>query len=152
MLYSTPMPKFEKNQVGQVHVSITVANHIDQILAERGFIPTEEVRTLALDNVLVDTGATLLCLPTEMIEQLGLPEDSEVYVNTSAGRRRGRVFRDANLTINGRRSTFDCLELTEIDQPLLGVIPLERLGLQPDLQNQKLISLPTEEEASYLYA
>ena len=73
VLFSLPSPKFEKNQVGQVNVSITVTNHIDQILAERGFIPNSEVRTITLENVLVDTGASLLSLPTAMIEQLGLP-------------------------------------------------------------------------------
>lgn len=152
VLCSTPMPKFEKNQVGQVHVSITVTNHIDQILAERNFIPAEEVRALTLDNVLVDTGATLLCLPTAMIEQLGVPMDREITVNTAAGQRRGRVFKEVNLAINGRKGTFDCVELTEIDQPLLGVFPMEALGLQPDLQNQTLITLPEKEGETYIYA
>jgi len=34
--------------------TITVTNRIDQVLAERGFIPAEEV-SCTLDNVLVDT-------------------------------------------------------------------------------------------------
>ncbi len=152
VLFQMPTPKFEKNQVGQVNVSITVTNHIDQILAERGFIAADEVRTITLENVLVDTGATLLSLPTAIIEQLGLPVDREIVVNTAAGNRKGRVFKEANLTINGRQSTFDCLELTEIDQPLLGVIPMESLGLEPDLQNQTLRTLPDAESETYLYA
>ncbi len=146
------IPKFEKNQVGQVNVSITVTNHIDQILAERGFISAGEVRTITLDEVLVDTGATLLCLPTAIIESLGLPVDSETTVKTAAGPRKARIFREANLVVNGRQSTFDCLELTDINQPLLGVLPMERLGLEPDLQNQCLRTLSTEGDESYIYA
>lgn len=147
-----PTPKFEKNQVGHVNVSITVTNYIDQILAERGFISEKEVRTINLDNVLVDTGATLLSLPTAIIEQLGLTMISENIINTAAGERKARLFKDANLLVAGRRSTFDCIELTDIDQPLLGVIPMERLGLQPDLQNKTLTLLPTQPGETYLYA
>lgn len=152
VLFQMPTPKFERNQVGQVNVSITVANHIDQILAERGFIPADEIRTVTLDNVIVDTGATLLSLPTAIIERLGLPVKGESIVNTSAGERETRVFREANLLVGGRHSTFDCLELTDIDQPLLGVVPLEMLGLEPDLQNQRLRVFPNRKGDSYLYA
>ena len=65
------IPTFEKNQMGQVTATITVTNRIDQILAARGFIPEGEVRSITLQNVLVDTGATLLSLPTSLIAQLG---------------------------------------------------------------------------------
>ncbi len=34
--------------------------------------------------------------------------------------------------------------------PLLGVIPLEMLGLEPDLKNQALRVLPTESVDTYL--
>lgn len=152
VLFSTPTPKFEQNQAGQVSVSIVVTNHVDQILSERGFIPEHEVRTLTIDNVLVDTGATFLSLPTAMIEQLGLPVDSEMNIKTAAGRRKARLFREANLIVGGRQSTFDCLELTDIDQPLLGVTPMEILGLEPDLKNQKLRLLPMKEGETYVYA
>ena len=50
------IPAFEKNQTGQVTATITVTNHIDQILAERGFISAADVRAVTLENVLVDTG------------------------------------------------------------------------------------------------
>jgi len=72
----------------------------------------------------------------------GLPMLSETVVNTAAGERKARIFKGATLEVSGRVSTFNCLELPEIDQPLLGVLPLERLGLEPDLQNQKLKVLP----------
>ena len=152
VLFSTAMPKFEKNQVGQVHVSIVVTNNIDQILSERGFIPDDDVRTLAVNSVLVDTGATLLSLPTAIIEQLGLPVRGEINIKTASGERKARLFKEVTLLVNGRQSTFDCLELTDIDQPLLGVTPMEILGLEPDLQNQKLRMLPLKEGDAYIYA
>jgi hypothetical protein len=50
--------------MGRVTATITVTNHIDEILGERGFIPAEQIRCITLDTVLVDTGATRLCKPS----------------------------------------------------------------------------------------
>lgn len=61
------MPNLQGKQMGQVITTLTVTNRIDQVLAERGFIPAEEVRSCTLDDVLVDTGATMLCLPAAII-------------------------------------------------------------------------------------
>ncbi|MEH2386152.1 MAG: hypothetical protein V7K14_10315 [Nostoc sp.] len=66
------LPNLQGKQMGQVIVTLTVTNRIDQVLAQRGFISSGEVRSYTLDNVLVDTGATLLCLPASIISQLGL--------------------------------------------------------------------------------
>ena len=138
--------------MGQVTATITVTNHIDQILLERGFISENDVRSITLENVLVDTGATLLSLPTAIAEKFGLPVSGETEVKTANGITPTRIFREANLEINGRRSTFDCPELTEIDIPLLGVLPLEALGIEPDLQNQRLRMLPMKGDDTYIYA
>jgi predicted aspartyl protease len=72
--------------------------------------------------------------------------------NTSLRSQQSRLFREANLEISGRRSTVDCLELTEIDLPLLGVTPLEILGFEPDLRHQCLRRLPMTGQETYLYA
>jgi predicted aspartyl protease len=60
-------------KMGKVTTTIAITNHIDQILAERGFIPEEQIRSVTLHDVLVDTGATRLCLPRNIILDLGLP-------------------------------------------------------------------------------
>ena len=50
----------------------------------------------------------------------------------------------------GREGTFECLELPGGREALLGVIPMEALGLEPDLRNQTLKVLPTESVDTYL--
>ncbi|WP_375514154.1 hypothetical protein [uncultured Nostoc sp.] len=55
-----------------------------------------------------------------------------------------------NFSVEGREGTFNCIELAEGSDPLLGLIPLEDLGLEPDLQNQKLRVLPMEGKDTYL--
>ena len=152
IIMKLPIPDFRERQMGQVLVTLEVTNHIDQILAERGFISTEEVRSVTLTNVLVDTGATLLCLPSSVITQLGLAQFGEASVETSAGMKQGRIFKDVDLCIEGRQGTFKCLELTEVSYALLGVIPMQDLGLEPDLKNHRLRLLPMNSEQSYLTA
>ena len=73
----------------------------------------ERVRSVTLDNVVVDTGATTLCLPATVISQLGLELLKEVEVRTANGFSQARIFRDATLLLLGREGTFECLELPE---------------------------------------
>ena len=51
---------------------IELENLKDLHFAEAGIINSEDVRRLTIENALVDTGATGLCLPKSLIEQLGL--------------------------------------------------------------------------------
>ncbi len=60
------MSLITSQEMGQVTTTVTVANRVDEILAERGFIPSSQVRCITKDNVLVGTGATILCLPEEI--------------------------------------------------------------------------------------
>lgn len=136
--------------MGKVLTSLTITNRADQILAERNLMPQEEVRSVVLNNVLVDTGATTLCLPGDLIEKLGLSVLKEVDVLTAMGLGKARIFQDAKLMICGREGTFECLELPRESNPLLGVVPLEMLGLEPDLQKQTLKVLPSESVNTYL--
>jgi len=136
--------------MGRVTATIAVTNHIDEILAERGFIPTEQVRSITLDNVLVDTGATRLCLPADIISQLGLPMLGEIDGETVIGTRKFRIFKDVTLAIAGREGRYDCVEIPAGQEPLIGLIPLEDLGLEPDFKNQRLNVLPAEGNQSYI--
>ena len=136
--------------MGRVTTTITVTNHIDEILAERGFIALEQIRSITLDNVLVDTGSTRLCLPADIISDLGLPLVGEIEGETVIGNRMFRMFKDATIAVAGREGRYDCVELPAGQEPLLGQIPLEDLGLEPDLKNQVLRILPAEGKQSYI--
>lgn len=145
------LPNLQAKQMGQVITTITVTNFIDLVMAERGFISAEEVRSVTLDNVVVDTGATLLSLPAPIISQLSLKQVGERDVETSAGIKKGRIFADAQIIVEGREGRFDCLELPEgVSAVLLGVIPMEELGLEPDLRNRRLRVLPMNNQQTYL--
>jgi predicted aspartyl protease len=138
--------------VGKVLASITITNRADETLAERGFIQRIDVRSLTLDDVLVDTGATTLCLPQPVIDALGLGVLRQIVVRTASGVDSMPLYEDAKITVMGRTGTFECLALAEGNEALLGVIPLEMLGLEPDLQNQRLRVLPDQGRQTYMLA
>ena len=143
-------PAVITEDMGKIYTTITVINRADQILAAAAVISPDQIRSLTLENVLVDTGATTVCLVPEVISRLGLQLLKEVDVATAKGIGKARIFRDATLIIAGREGTFECLELPGGQNNLLGVIPLEALGLEPDLRSQKLRVLPTESNETYL--
>jgi len=139
-----------ESQMGEIFTTLTITNRIDAGAAKRGFIPAEQIRSVTLKNVLVDTGATTLCLPSEAIEKLGLELLKEVDVVTASGFNKARIFRDASISLLGREGTFECLELPGGREALLGVIPMEALGIEPDLRSQTLKVLPSESIDTYL--
>jgi predicted aspartyl protease len=135
---------------GKVVTRIKVTNFVDTVLAERGFIRSEQVRSISVDDVIVDTGASMLCLPANLIQNLGLRYAGEVGTRTATGSGTARIYQGLLLEVEGRTGTFDCLELPEGVDSLLGVIPQEQLGLEPDLQNQCLRVLPITPKDSYI--
>ncbi|OCR01330.1 aspartyl protease [Oscillatoriales cyanobacterium USR001] len=140
----------DNTSMGKIITTLTVTNRADQNVAGRGFMPSEQIRSVTLNNVLVDTGATTLCLPASIIAQLGLELLKEVDVETANGIGKARIFRDATIVLCDREGTFECLELPGGMNPLLGVIPLEALGIELDLKNQQLVTLPISPTQTYL--
>ena len=149
-MQSASATKERPRLVGKVTAAIRIANHEDEVLLSRGLISVNDVRTVSIDEALVDTGATLLCLPQELVDALDLPLAREVQVTTASGPMQARLYRDAHLFVEGRDGTFECIALPGGSTPLLGVIPLETLGLQPDLAAQRLLLLPEEGRDNYL--
>ena len=143
------MPLTTDNLMG-VTTTLAVTNRIDQANAEDGIIPANQVRSITLNNVLVDTGATTLCLPAHVIAQLGLKLLKQVDVATATGIAKARIFQDAKISICGREGTFECLELPGGKDALIGVFPLEALGIELDLKNQTLKLLPITSDETYL--
>ncbi len=136
--------------MGKVLTTVTMTNRADQILAKNGYLAADKVRSVTLNDVLADTGATLLSLPSEIVAELGLELLKEVEVTTAAGPKTMKIFCDVFLSLYGREGTFDCLELPGGTPPLLGVTPLEVLGLELNLQTQRVRVLPMGPNGTYL--
>ncbi|MDY6781673.1 MAG: aspartyl protease family protein [Cyanobacteriota bacterium] len=144
------MQSVDNISMGRIITTLTVTNRLDQGLAERGFIRFDQIRSATLNDVLVDTGATTLCLPAATIARVGLQLLKEVDVETANGIGKAKIFQDAKISLLGREGTFECLEIPGGSNPLLGVIPLEALGIELDLKNQQLVVLPISPNQTYL--
>ncbi|AMM40006.1 hypothetical protein HS1_000200 [Candidatus Desulfofervidus auxilii] len=66
--------------MGKVTVKAKIRNFLDEGMAQKGIIPPEEIRETEVEG-LVDFGATLLTLPEEMVEKLGLTLGREIEVS-----------------------------------------------------------------------
>jgi deoxycytidine triphosphate deaminase len=78
--------------MGKVITTLVITNRLDEGKAEDGLIPMEQVRSVTLENVLVDTGATTLCLPKDVLARLGLKILKQVVVETVTGISEARIF------------------------------------------------------------
>ena len=136
--------------MGQVTADVTASNVFDEARVEDGDLVPGAVRSIELRQVMVDTGANMLCLPSDTIARLGLRKLREVTALTAAGERTTNIYRGASLTVNGRTGTFEVLETPGGAMPLLGVHPLEALGIDLDLQNQQLVLLPERGDGTYI--
>jgi predicted aspartyl protease len=132
----------ETATMGRVLTEATVENLGDLLAVESGALKPEQVRRLAVTDALVDTGATLLALPSRMIRQLGLSKSYEKRATSSVGETTVSVYAAARLTIQGRYCSVDVMEVPDSVPVLIGQIPLEALDLVVDLQGRRLIGNP----------
>jgi clan AA aspartic protease len=128
--------------MGRVTVSATVKNLGDMVLVERGLLAADQVRSIEVNDALVDTGATILSLPKRMIEQLGLSFVRARPALTSAGTISVNVHGTARLTIQGRECPSDVTELPNECPVLIGQIALESLDFVVDMREGKLTGNP----------
>ena len=125
--------------VVRVSVEFEVANFGDLTLAERGLLPTDEVRRETIQGI-VDSGATRLVLPEGVVKRLGLTLDEAVSVRYADGRRaRRRVAKGVYVKLLGRDSTFTALVEPKRTTALVGAIVLEDLDLLIDCAAQKVV-------------
>lgn len=128
--------------MGRVLTEATVENLNDLWDVRRGLLPPENVRRLTVPDALVDTGATLLSLPTRFIRQLGLSPVRTRRVISSTGATEATVYDAVRLTIQDRYCTADVMEVPDGVPVLIGQLPLENLDLVVDLRGRRLTGNP----------
>lgn len=132
----------ETATMGRVLTEAMIENLGDLLAVENGTLKPEQVRRITIPDALVDTGATLLALPSRMIRQLGLSKSYEKRATSSAGETTVSVYAVARLTIQGRYFSTDVMEVPDSVPVLIGQIPLEALDLVVDVQGRRLIGNP----------
>ena len=113
---------------------IELANLEDMALANRGVITPEEVRRVTVEDALVDTGATRLCLPKPIIKQLGLRPFGNTRARTAAGIVNRTIYSEVRFTILAREGSLPITDLPADAPVLVGYMVLEQLDLCVDIR------------------
>ena len=132
----------EIETMGRVTVRAKIENLSDVYLAERQFLPDDQIRSLEVDDALVDTGASTLSLPGRLIRALELRPVRTRKALTSSGPVTVQMYGTVRLTIQERDCVTDVLELPDECPVLIGQIPLEQLDFVVDMTGQRLIGNP----------
>jgi len=126
----------------RVLTEATVENLKDLWDAERGLLAPDKVRRITVADAVVDTGATLLSLPTRLIRQLGLSPHRTRKVISSTGVTEATVYDVVRLTIQDRDCPVEVMEVPDDVPVLIGQLPLENLDLVVDLRARRLTGNP----------
>ncbi len=136
--------------MGRVLVKVRIENLGDLLKVREGKLKPDEVRTLEVDDALVDTGATMLCLPKSLTKKLGLKKVSSRRMRTATGSEMTQIYDAVTLTIQGRDCRIDVSQIAEGCPVLIGQVPLELLDFVVDPKRQKLIGNP-EHGGKFMY-
>ena len=126
--------------MGEVRVKIRLLNAIDEALVKRGQLTEDQIRVYEA-QALVDTGAVRSIVPMQIVEQLGLQIRGQRVTEYADGRKESvGVTEPIIIDWNGRDTLEEALVLG--DEVLIGQTVLEKLDLQVDCINHKLIPNP----------
>lgn len=134
--------------MGDAYVYIQLENYADRVLAEHGYLEPNKIRSEKI-KVLADSGCTMLVLPQDLVEKLGLKITEKKVIVTYADERKEERPKAGVITVRvGDRSMeIDCVVGPPASEPLLGQIILEELDLLVDCKEGKLVPRP---ESPYL--
>ena len=115
--------------MGKVIVKVKLENGADLVRAADGIIAPEQVRRCEVD-ALADTGASMMCLPEEVVQQLGLEVYETRPVRLANGERHNAdLARPLYIRIGDRGADQECVVLPRGTQALIGQVVLEAMDL-----------------------
>lgn len=135
----------ETSTLGKVLVKAKIENLEDVFNAEKGSIASDQIRSVEIDDALIDTGATTLLLPQRLIDALGLHPLRLRSARGLGGSLTIPMYRAVKLTIQGRDCALDVGAIGDEFPVLIGQVPLELLDWVVDLKGRRLIGNPEYE-------
>ena len=132
--------------MGKVLTNIKITNAVDLINVKKGLIKEDEIKSVELKDIIVDSGASMLCLSKDLIDKLELDHLKDVKVNTADGIVTRGIYGPVLYEIEGRVARGDVLELQHPKiKALIGQIPLEQLDFLINPAANRLIPNPEHE-------
>ena len=124
--------------MGKVMQLIKLRNSIDVARANEGEVLSTAIRALEIE-ALVDTGATMLVLPADVVATLGVPIQGTRKVRYANGELAERPWvGHIEIEILGRKTVCTALVEKAGTTALIGQIPLEELDFLVDPKSREL--------------
>ena len=124
--------------MGEVHTEITLINIGDQNVADRGYMPQDQVRRLTV-NAVVDTGAWTLIINEEIRQKLGLKVEETSETTVAGGVKVfSQIAEYVEVRLKDRRAACEAVVLPSEEDVLLGALPLEAMDLMVHPQRQEV--------------
>ncbi|MDZ7289793.1 MAG: hypothetical protein ONB44_06805 [candidate division KSB1 bacterium] len=116
---------------------------MEKIKLTNVFDPSKSVEV----DAVIDSGATMLALPQDIVDQLALRKNREVKVRYANNHVEDKsVYGVVEVELLGRVGNFDVLAEPTGASPLVGQVILEVLDLLIDAKSRKLIPNPASPE------
>lgn len=128
--------------MGLVYADIELINGGDLEMARRHLLDIDEVKRMYV-NILVDTGAIMLCINENIQEQLQLPVVEKRKAQLANGHIvECDVVAPVEVRFKNRQTTCRAMVLPDDSEPLLGAIPMEDMDVLVHPQRRELILHP----------
>lgn len=125
--------------MGRFRQEVEIINANDTALLKAGYIKESEVRQMKVE-MMVDTGAYMICINEELKNQLGLEiNDRQEGVLANGDRHLFDIAGPIEIRIHNRRTISEAIVLPGNAEPLLGSIPLEAMDLLVDPKMGQLV-------------
>lgn len=128
--------------MGEIKVKIELENAAERHWFLKKKVSENEIKKYNMDAI-VDTGAVMLALPQDVVEELGLESVRTVVVSYANEEREERqVAGPVTIKIGKRFMNTDCIVGPPLSEALIGQVVLEELDLIADCQQQTLSPRP----------
>ncbi|MCS3798333.1 clan AA aspartic protease [Niastella sp. OAS944] len=128
--------------MGLVYADIELINGGDLEMSRRNLLDVDEVKRMHV-NILVDTGAIMLCINENIQEQLQLPVVETRKAQLANGHIvECNVVAPVEVRFKNRQTTCRAMVLPDDSEPLLGAIPMEDMDVLVHPARQELVVHP----------
>lgn len=139
--------------MGLIQAKVELINTVDASNAHTGLIAKEKVRRMEA-QLLVDSGATMLCINENIALELGLTQAREGMITLADGSKKAcKIVGPVTIRFLTRTTVVEAVVLPGDAQPLLGALPMEGMDVVIDPLTQTL-GLPPDRPymANYITA
>jgi len=132
-----------------VHAEITLTNSLDNGLAGKGYIKTEDIRTVTVTAV-ADTGSMHLVITEELRQKLGLGVKEEKTAHVANGQQvKCHITEGVEVQWKDRTTIVPALVIPGAKKVLFGAIPMEAMDLMVNPVTQEVIGAHGDKEEFY---